>query len=192
MIILIDGYNVLKQMRNTMITESERRQFINQLGTYAAKKSHKIVLVFDAGPHDRPVQERISGIYVVYSGTRETADDYIREYINTHKSHDMILITSDRELRRHAGQNSIDTFDPLDFYHMLSQSLSQKPISASATREAVKTSAEGTEELDKLMAELTKGVPHKHEDSTLQEEQRVKAQQISKKERRILKKIKKL
>ncbi len=66
MIILIDGYNVLKQVYpSTQISEAQRQQFINQLRSYGKIKQHKVVLVFDAGPFDRPTKN-ILRVYLWY------------------------------------------------------------------------------------------------------------------------------
>ena len=78
MLLLIDAYNVLKRVTPSVIVdERERSRFVEQLGRYAKKKQHKIVLVFDGGFSGRATQERLFGIYVVYSGFEQTADDYI-------------------------------------------------------------------------------------------------------------------
>ena len=75
MILLIDGYNVIKQaMLKKTISEDERKSFIKQLGKYHKIKGHKIMLIFDGGPFDRASKEKENGVYVIYAGTQETAD----------------------------------------------------------------------------------------------------------------------
>ena len=120
MILLIDAYNVLKQLKpSVQISERERKSFIEQLGQYAKKKQHKIVLVFDGGPYDRATQERIAGLYIVYSGALETADAYIKRYLKEHKSLDILLISSDNELRSTAARFNIESMRAPDFYKIM-------------------------------------------------------------------------
>ena len=48
--ILIDGYNVLKQvLHDGQISQKQRRAFIALLGKYAEKKNHSITLILMAG-----------------------------------------------------------------------------------------------------------------------------------------------
>lgn len=195
MIILIDGYNVLKQAVSPgTLSEYERKKFINQLGKYAKKKGHKIVLVFDGGPFDWASKARESGIYVVYAGANETADDYIKQYLKDNKSLDILLISSDNDIRRTAAFLGIEALDSNEFYTIMQQALgtgnAQKNIRET---KAIKTTENKHEELDLLMQEASKVVQYKTEDFIEGAESRKsKAHKSSKKNRRRLKKIKKL
>lgn len=192
MLIVIDGYNLLKQvLRETMISEFRREQFIKQLSAYAAKKSHKIIVVFDAGPFSRSTKERMHGIYVVYSGTRETADDYIRDYVEAHKSEDLLLVTSDRELRRHAAARSVESIESIQFYAMVQEAIKKQAAQKGLTVQTIKTSQDADHELDALMSTMD-FVPQKREDVLPNKSRESDGQQLSKKERHLLKKIKKL
>ena len=124
MILLIDAYNVLKQVKpSDIVGERERSAFIHELGRYAKMRQHKIILVFDGGPYDRTSQERIAGVYVVYSGALESADDYIKRYLKEHKELDILLISSDRELRSAAARYHIESVQAPDFYVMMKDAL---------------------------------------------------------------------
>ncbi len=48
MVIVIDGYNVLKQLHDEIVSSEERSRYITTLKRYAKKKTHTIILVFDA------------------------------------------------------------------------------------------------------------------------------------------------
>ncbi len=52
---------------------------------------------------------------MVYSGVKESADDYLRSYMDQHQSLDLLLITSDRALRKHAISLKIESIPALDF-----------------------------------------------------------------------------
>src|SRR5437016_701581 len=110
MIIVIDGYNLLRTVPpyKKTITDTERKQFIAQLGRYGRAKGHKIVVVFDGGPYEWPIKEKQSNnVLLIYSGIHESADDCIRHYLEMHRTQDIVLVTSDRELNNYAAQFSI-------------------------------------------------------------------------------------
>ena len=101
MILLIDGYNILKrQYRVRMISEVMRTRFIKGIAAYTRQSGNKVVIVFDGMAQDDAYEEYGRGVQVVYSGTRETADDYIKRYVEKHHTKDLMLVTSDRELNR--------------------------------------------------------------------------------------------
>ena len=100
MIILVDGYNVLKQIYDgEMISEQQRRSFIKQLAAYKKVRSHKkVIVVFDGGPDQWPSEEKIRGITVVYAGASRSADEYIHSFLKDHRDRaaSMLLVSSDR------------------------------------------------------------------------------------------------
>ena len=105
--IIIDGYNVLKQMlTGDQIGLQQRRAFSNMLGKYAGKKNHAITLVFDGGPHTWTSQEKDHGITVVYAGTKLSADDVIKKMLSS-KKYGVLLVSSDNELKAYAAQLGI-------------------------------------------------------------------------------------
>ena len=83
MIIVLDAYNLLRAIPpyKKTISQKERAQFIAQLSAYARSKGHKVIIVFDGGPHEWPFKENMKFVQVVYSGMHESADEYIKEYI---------------------------------------------------------------------------------------------------------------
>jgi len=194
MLLVIDAYNVLKSVTPSVIVdEQERASFIHQLGRYAKKKQHKIVLVFDGGLDSRATQERLSGIYVVYAGFEQTADDYIKEYLKKHRERDILLVSSDRELRHTASQLNIESVPAHEFYAMMQDAL--RLVAEKMVRETPATkTAEGEDtELDTVMREGSKIVHHKVDDVVSKRDSRTsKARKLSKKERKKMKKIKKL
>lgn len=192
MIIVIDAYNVLKQvLGTTRVAESYKNQFINQLSKYSSQKGHTIVLVFDAGPFEWPSKERVSGIYVVHSGVNENADTWIKDYVSRHKSHDVLLVSTDRELGRFVSRLNVQTMDALDFYAILQEALKVFDSSGSEQKQTVvKISDLEQPELDSLMLDASKVVPQKAED--MSKDRASKAHRHSKKERKIVQKIKKL
>jgi len=194
MILIIDAYNVLKQVISGRdIAEKERARFIAQLGKYAKKKGHKIILVFDGGPDEWTYKERIQGVYVVYSGIHATADDYIKQYMQDHKQYDMLLVSSDRDICYWASRVNVESLDSTAFYGILQKDLEHDNEAETEHESAViKTSQKDNPELDALMQEGSKRVVSKGEDLHSRVERGSPARRPSKKERKMEKKIKKL
>ncbi len=194
MILVVDAYNVLKQVLPSVhVGERERLRFINELGRYARHRQHKIILVFDGGPYDRAFQERIAGVYVVYAGSHETADEYIKRYLNEHRELDLLLISSDREVRAVAHCLQIESVAAPDFYAIVRETLQQYDAVQPRDTVVIKMTERDNDELDTLMREGSKVVQGKVEDMIFGQDARTsKAQRPSKKERKITKKIGKL
>ena len=101
--LLVDGYNVifasksLSELADTNI-DAARDRLLELLIDYKAYKDYEIILVFDAyrlKNHDTEILN-FSGVYVVYTKTAETADQYIEK--TTHemiKKYDVTVATSD-------------------------------------------------------------------------------------------------
>ena len=196
MILLIDAYNVIKQaMLKSKISERERERFIKQLGKYHKIKGHKIELVFDGGPFDFPTKEKSDGVYLIYVGAQETADNYIKRYLDEHKSLDILLVSSDRDICRYASRLGIEQIDAKEFYAILQDAI-KAGVSKKEIRhtKAKKISDTENKELDELMQEGSKVLQYKTEDFELgvKSERASKSHKLSKKERKKLKKIKKL
>lgn len=184
--IIIDGYNVLKQaLGSKMISDSQRRAFINMLGKYAAKKNHHIVVVFDGGPDVWPSQEKDHGILVAYSGIKQSADDLIKKALI--QKPNVLLITSDNELKATAKLGTM-VMDSLEFYTLVKQERmpQEKPTKGTVH----KTSKEENALIDELMR-LDSQAIYKGE-AEEGHERRSKGQTPSKKERAYLQKLKKL
>lgn len=192
MIIIIDGYNVLKQVHHIVqVPESVRAQFIKQLGAYAKYKGHKITLVFDGGSYEWPHKESIHGVYVIYSGHKETADEYIKRYVKSFKQNDLLLVSTDRALGRAAHILGVQSIDAADFYAILQDTTrSIAPTRIPKQGKAVKMGDQKLAELDALMEEMNK-VETKTED-LVGKRSVIKQNAMSKNEKKMLQKIKKL
>lgn len=201
-IIIIDAYNLLHAMPGykKAMTDRERAHFIAQLSGYGRHKGHKMVIVFDGGPYDWPFRETMKAVQVVYSGIHESADDYIKEYIQAHKAKDVLLVSSDTELNRYAQHHKIPSIDSATFSRLLREDLTtKKSAGAPQKNEAVKLAqdnefgAVAQEMLDKLMMEASKRVTEKSEDfAELRDKGDMKKNKMSKEERALLEKLKKL
>lgn len=153
MILILDGYNILKQvLTSSRITQTERDAFVRLMGKYAQKKNHKMIIFFDGGPHEKPYESRLNGAHVWYSGSNLTADELIIQHAPSYKNKDAALITGDRELINRTAPSLKVVFEPLFFYNQVKSTfLSTTTIPDTIT--IIKTSESTNEELDKLMRE---------------------------------------
>lgn len=197
MIIVVDAYNLLRSVPpyKKTITDKERVQFIAYLSAYGKRKGHKIVIVFDGGPYEWPFKENHKAVTIVYSGIHESADDYIKEYIEIHQAKDLLLVSSDSELNRCAARLNIPSIDSAIFQQLLFQEFQAKQNSSVKESDIVKLiqDEENSSDIDALMKEASKNIPTKSEDMIVMENKRDgNKSQVSKQERSLLKKLRKL
>ena len=170
-----------------MIEEADRRAFLNRISTYSKRKKHKVVVVFDGGDSPWPHRETIAGVAVIYSGSRETADSVIMNYIDDHCTKELLLVSSDTELNRFAGQHEVVSIGSEEFYYLLKEALAvQKDFPANVSVEI----DEDIKGVDEIMEAASARVPIKQED--LQKSRQPQKKRYSKQDRALLKKLKKL
>lgn len=191
MILILDGYNILKQVLSTSrITQTERDAFIRCMGKYAHKKNHKVIIFFDGGPYEKPYESRLNGVAVWYAGHHITADELIIQHSTAYKNKDAALITSDNELITKTSPSIKTVFEPQFFYTQVKSTL-QSPSSLPNDLIIIKTSEEQNDELDALMREAA-SLQSLYKDKTPQSSLIPTKDTLSKKERSIQKHKKKL
>lgn len=189
MIIVIDGYNLLKgRQGNRLISESERHQFLHQLSLYGKRKKHKIVVVFDAGPSEWAHKEKINKVIVIYSGAKESADQAIKHYLADHVTSDLLLVTSDRELNMFASKHDIVSIDSQDFDTLLMHALQQPGQKETEVQVVID---EKETDFDTIMQQAAAVIPQKQDDRAVNGALS-SLSKISKKDRALMKKLKKL
>lgn len=189
MILLVDGYNLLKSITGSLqISENQRFDFIKKLNNYSKIKRHKIIIVFDGGTFSYPTREQFENIYIVYSGYNYSADDIIKNYLSDNRNYDILLITSDLELRKFALSLSIESISSHEFDVFLNNAF--KILIKKVDEGLYKTSKDSSEELDQLMSEASKQILKKDEDEKI--DRKNKLNELSKKEKRISQKLRKL
>ena len=157
MILLIDGYNVIKQkLGKSYVSDDERESFISMLGRYAKKRQHDIILCFDGGDSMYPFNEKMHGITINYSGYNESADCVIKELLKKYKNKDTLLVSSDRELKDYAKINNVESIDSSFFYSRVTEKLSGN-VFKKVSGEVQKLDSENNdEELDQLMEQASR------------------------------------
>ncbi len=193
MVIIIDGYNLIKQaIQDRQIGEQERHRFIHMLSRYARRKKHKIVLVFDGGPQTWPSQEVIAGVKVIYSGIKETADSVIMKYIDDYRTKELFLVSSDNELGRFASKHGIASIGSEDFHYLLQEALRAPSDEKVVDQQPEIEIDDGVQDLDALMERASEVIPQKLEDQPRSKQRQATLQRISKRDRALLKKLHKL
>lgn len=128
MLIIIDAYNLLKQI-NSQLPKSgwTRDHFIKTIVHYVKKKGHEGLMVFDGGDSRWIQQHRVGLVIIVYPGIGVTADDYIIQVLKKHTQPDIVLLVStDRALNAVAHAKNIATIDSYDFYIVLKEAMEKR------------------------------------------------------------------
>lgn len=193
MIVIIDAYNVLHAIyAHPVITDKERHEFIRRIIRYSAKKSLDVKLVFDGGAFGMPDRERMGAIEVIFTGARETADEWIIRFVEKNKGLELAIVSSDRELVSIAKEHNLLSVKAKEFKELLFDALNstlQQQEKKEVTAGFRKLAPESNPELDELMAEsfisLPKDIDEDHDEFKI-------SQKGSKKERRRDQKLKKL
>ena len=195
MIILIDGYNLLKLIHGSSLSETERSAFVNLMGRYIKRRNHKVIVVFDAGPCTYVMKEKSHGVQIIYSGEYQTADDVIIKFVQDNPSKEIVVITRDREIISHVTALSKEVINPLEFYGKVRQAFApkeQKELAQDGT--LIKLTEDSDDDLDALMQEAAgMQMPDKDiQEYTVPRHHEPKGQSVSKKERLKLRVIDKL
>lgn len=155
MTIVVDAYNILKQVLHTdFINESQRLKFMQEFDVYVQKRKNEVILVFDGGISLDEDVSSVKHIQVVYSGQMHSADDWIKQFVKQGQGKDILLVTSDRELRRYAALYHIESIGSLRFYEIMKQIMQQEVIHDKNMKNALcKTTNLDNLEVDMLMEE---------------------------------------
>jgi predicted RNA-binding protein with PIN domain len=128
MTILIDGYNLLRQVfsKEKGCLKPQRNNLIRQLSFYNKKKiqfRNEIVIVFDGGEFGRASREVHGGVGVVFSGNGASADDWIYDYTCRNSGKEILLVTLDRELKSRCSRKNVEFMDVFEFYGIVQDAL---------------------------------------------------------------------
>ena len=132
MIVLIDGYNFLKQIYPGVkgCLEVLRDVFVKNVGRYKKQKKGitEIVVVFDAGPFSYAKREIKHGIGIIFSGQKSSADDWIAHYTFKHKEREIVVVSRDKALLDACNKKNTTGIDVLEFHKIMQEALSNDGI----------------------------------------------------------------
>ena len=205
MIIVIDGYNLLRSIYPHVKgkLDAQRQQLIKELGLYKSKKSggiKHVILVFDAGPFGHATREVHFGIVVMFSGQRRSADDWIIEFVEKNREKELLVITRDREIVAECKKNGVDTLSVDKFYDRVTRVLldGAQASSSVASDQLYKFESdddfkiESSEGLDLLMEQASVQGYDKEEDDSSEIDRRGRSHTVAKKDKKLRRKLKKL
>ena len=174
MIIVIDAYNYIKSISSDrFVDESVVNRWIATFQNYVALRGNKVVLVFDAGPSFYPTTENHGDVQVLYAGQRQTADDVLKIWVERHATQDILLVTSDRQIRDHAQNFQVVSMSSQDFHKIFSNVIKQEHTREQVMQQTIhktKTDESDDQSLDRLMEQGSRGLvaaSHKNEYDTV-------------------------
>jgi len=201
MIILVDGYNFLKSITGTkFINDRQMNDWLSKFEQYMQKRANRVLLVFDAGPSFFASCEKVGSVEVCYAGQHQTADDWIKVWLEKNNQKDILLVSSDREIRFWAHQLGVVSISSQDFYKIFNEVLQEQQIIEKVpdfTLYKIKKNESNElmdEYLDKLMESAyfdIESFESKYEQDA-QEQSVIHNKKVSKSDKALLKKIDKI
>jgi predicted RNA-binding protein with PIN domain len=124
MVIIVDGYNLLKQLypKNKENLELQKKMLVRKLGAYKKIKQEsikEILVVFDGGSLVHALREIHAGVVVLESGYNRSADDWIIEYTERYKNQEITIVSMDRALCVSCEKNGAFSMGVFDFIHVV-------------------------------------------------------------------------
>lgn len=129
MLILIDGYNLIRQSdtlrryeRKTL--EAGRNALIARLVEYESRRPHQIIVVFDGVQNGwaEEGRDREGKINIIYSRHGERADDVIKR-IAAQTADEVVVVSSDREISSYATRLGKTSLPSLEFEAILNKTI---------------------------------------------------------------------
>ena len=200
MVLLIDGYNLLKSVysHHKGRLDKQREQLIRQLGYYKEKKSaiKDIIAVFDGGIFPHPSREVHNGIVTIFAGYKSNADRWIIGYVDRNQHREIMVITRDREIIRKCeslGAQILSTHEFYDlFQNALLEDVAEQQSDDGDTKRFDGEQDESSDALDILMEQASLQAFDKNEEEYAQPDRKGASHHLSKKDKKRLKKIEKL
>ena len=126
MIIIVDGYNLLKQLypNSKENLDLHKKNLVRLLGAYKKIKQDSIkdiIIVYDGGGSAHALRSVHQGVAILESGYKQSADDWIIEYAQRYKNKDVTVVTMDRKLYQSCSQFGAFSMSIFDFMHAVSQ-----------------------------------------------------------------------
>lgn len=122
---IIDGNNLIGSSRDISLDDKDAREkLVNLIRKFQESKNTKITVVFDGDPGGAGLKNAISAkLTVVFPRYGNTADDEIKRILNGyHQLNEVILVSSDRELKKFAKDKGAKTRNSIEFYYELKKS----------------------------------------------------------------------
>jgi len=119
---IIDGDNLIGSSPDISLEDPQARsKIIAVVRQFQENKNSNVTIVFDGAPQSGVRKEELYPKFcVAYPHSGASADDEIRQILNQlNYFRDVILITSDRELKSYAKKKGAKTVNSIEFYFEL-------------------------------------------------------------------------
>lgn len=199
MIIIIDAYNYIKSISAQRFTDERAIvSWITTFQDYTRLRGNRVILVFDAGPSYFQTKESHGNVQVVYAGHQRTADDVIKDWMQENAGADVLLVTSDRQIRDYGQRFQITSINSFDFHKIFNSVMQQEERSEQVFQKTVykiKDDKLGNDdELDRLMEEGSRHlvadlIKSEHDQSVVRIRDGKKASKVDK---HVMKKVNKI
>jgi predicted RNA-binding protein with PIN domain len=121
-IIIIDAYNFFKSISaHKNVGDAMIQSWISRFSEYMKIRKNKIILVFDAGPFTYQSRDVQAGVGIIYAGQGYSADDAIKNWMEQHATQDILLVTSDRQIRQHGANLGVISISSQEFFKIFNQ-----------------------------------------------------------------------
>ncbi len=120
---IIDGNNLIGCSPDISLDDPEARsKMVAMVRKFQERKKTRIILVFDGEPWSGlvrdPTASKLQLVFPRHPGG--SADDEIKRLLEGYKQlNDLMVVTSDRELKRHVRDKGARTINSIEFYFEL-------------------------------------------------------------------------
>jgi predicted RNA-binding protein with PIN domain len=119
---IIDGNNLIGSAPDFSLADPESRgKIVSLIRKFQESKNTKITVVFDGEPQGSELKNPISAkLIVVYPRYGLTADDEIKRILDNYQQlKEVVLVTTDRELKKYAREKGARTINSIEFFFTL-------------------------------------------------------------------------
>ncbi|MCK5056573.1 MAG: NYN domain-containing protein [Candidatus Aminicenantes bacterium] len=119
---IIDGNNLIGSSTDIALEDpGARKKILEIVRKYQQSKKRSVIIVFDGEPdgvlHKQPLNEKLTVVYPRYG---DSADDEIKRILNRYTYFkDVVLVTSDRELKSYARKKGARIINSTQFHYEL-------------------------------------------------------------------------
>jgi len=209
MIIIVDGYNLLKQLYPNSKENLDliKKNLITKLSFYKKTKKgavKEIIVVYDGGGLIHATREVRQEIVILEAGYKRSADDWIIEYTDRYKTNDITIVSMDRALCFTCEQHGAFSIGVFDFMQAVDQIITNSlpQTNASLLEGSINKYSEANIETDIEMLQTNDNIDSLMNEGALMrspkkqdfviENRPKQAAPLSKKEKTLLKKLKKI
>ncbi len=129
MVIIIDGYNLIRQSSKLRRYEQHslqagRQALVSRLSDYQQKKGHKITVIFDGwqGEEREEERDRYNNVDMIYSRYGEDADTVIKR-LAAGSEEETVVVSSDREIASFAASMGKTALSSVEFESVMNRAI---------------------------------------------------------------------